>query len=216
MSAADAKALEREVHKSVSFLKGTPFVSQAFNTLRTKLPPHLCYHNIGHTEDVLHEVVLFAHYDGLPARQIELLGVAAAYHDIGFTQGSENHEQRGAKTVRDVLKKQRAYSPEEVDEIAGMILDTKLVRTYSGVKQVANTELGKYLLDADLSNLGRGDFMEKLETVGKELNINIRDFLPTSLQLIVDHEWHTKAAHALRQAKKEENIKHLKKLMQSG
>jgi len=91
-----------------------------------------------------------------------------------------------------------------------MILDTQLIRFEDRVGQVANTELSKRLLDADLSNLGQQDFFERLELVRRELGVEEEGFAQSTLELISRHTWHSRAATELRLEQERLNIQALK------
>ena len=67
-----------------------------------------------------------------------------------------------------------------------MILDTKVVLLPGGAgsEQQASTELSQYLLDADLSNLGRVDFFECLDRVIEEGELPRLDHYIATLGLV--------------------------------
>ncbi|RMG39946.1 MAG: hypothetical protein D6719_12240, partial [Candidatus Dadabacteria bacterium] len=72
--------------------------------------------------------------------------------------------------------------------------------------------LSKYLLDGDLSNLGREDFFDKLELVRLERNIERDGFYKSTLGFVTRHRWQTKVAELLRGPTKAKNIAKLKQL----
>jgi predicted metal-dependent HD superfamily phosphohydrolase len=183
-----------------------PVVQAAVAILTRELPAHLKYHTLAHTEDVLREAILFGVMDHLPPRQLELLAVAAACHDLGFITSSGANELIGATFAREQMTHFGGYSPDEILLVERMILDTALVETPEGPRQIASTELSRYLLDADLSNFGRDDFFERGELQRQELGQERELFRKNTLVLIKAHRWLTPAGQALRQATKERNI----------
>jgi uncharacterized protein len=183
-----------------------PVVQAAVAILARELPAHLKYHTLAHTEDVLREAILFGVMDHLPPRQLELLAVAAACHDLGFITSSGANEPIGATFAREQMTHFGGYSPDEILLVERMILDTALVETPEGPRQIASTELSRYLLDADLSNFGRDDFFERGELQRQELGQERELFRKNTLALIKAHRWLTPAGQALRQATKERNI----------
>lgn len=213
MLSPDEAKLQPEIDAKLQKYRDWPIIKEAMELLAQKLPDSLCYHNAAHTDDVMREAMLFALYDKLSERELDLLAVAAAYHDLGFIESSVEHEARGALMVDAALKRHGGFSPEESSLIRQMILDTKLVVTADGVAQCANTDLSKYLLDADLSNLGRLDFFDKLELVRKELGAEKMGFAKGTLSLITRHIWHTAAGAALRLEREVQNIKELRGLV---
>jgi hypothetical protein len=162
---------------------------------------------------VFDEAILFALTDNLPARDIELLAIAAACHDMGFVQSMVANEPIGAAFARQQMEKVGGYTTEEIAIVERMILDTTLVRSPEGFKQLPTTPLSRYLLDADLSNLGRDDFFEKGQLLRMELGLEPEPFNKAAYALVGNHAWHTPAAYALRQKKKEENVAALKAMI---
>jgi hypothetical protein len=108
------------------------------------------------------------------------------------------------------MERQSGYSSEEILLVDRMILDTALVVTADGPCQIPSTRLSRYLLDADLSNLGRDDFFEKGELQRRELSQDEDRFRRNALALLQAHRWHTDAGQSLRQKKKEDNERSLR------
>lgn len=203
------QTIARTLEETLERLKQLPVIHEGLQVLRHKLPTRLTYHAYSHTEDVLREVVLFALYDNLPARDIELLAVAATLHDIGFIQTDHKNEPIGATYARGIMLRLGGYSDAEIALVEQMILDTALVLHNGALQQIPHTELSKYLLDADLSNFGRDDFFEKGDLQRQEIGATEAEFRVKTLELLQNHTWLTPAAHKLRQSKKEDNLQAL-------
>ena len=187
-----------------------PIVAGILREMEQGLPAGLYYHNLPHTLDVFHEAILFGVVDGLTKRELELLAIGAAYHDAGFLDAKSNNEDQGALRAEADLKKLGSFSAEEIKLVGRMIRDTRVMQDATGARQIATTKLSGYLCDADLSNLGREDFFEKLELVRKEIGLAKSGFLKSTLQLIGGHDWYSPAARKLREAQKRQNIRLLK------
>jgi len=195
-------------------LRQKPIIAHILDELSSKLPKRLYYHVPAHTEDVMHEVLLFGIEDGLKERDLELLVVAAAFHDSGFIDSLVDNEPYGAERAKVAAKSSGDYSKEEVDEITQMILATKVHQLSNGARQLPSTDLSKYLCDADMSNLGRKDFFEKGELLQKERGVKSQqEFLRGLSELILAHKWHTPAGNKLRSKGCEENLEEIKKLL---
>jgi signal transduction histidine kinase len=208
MSEQDITSVSKEMMKH-------PIVSQTLAVLARDLPKELTYHALSHTEDVLTEVIRFGVTDQLPDRQIELLAIAAACHDLGFIKSPVMNEPIGAAYAREQMERHGGYSPDEVTLVERMILDTALVDTGHGPRQIPSTDLSRYLLDADLSNFGRDDFFDKGELQRQELGQDQDIFRRNSFTLLNSHRWLTNAARSLRQKKKEQNLSMLKSMVLS-
>lgn len=198
----------------VSELLKLDLVVEALERLRTGLPAGLFYHTPEHTEDVMREVDGFSSADGLGARQRELLVVSAAYHDLGFVERFRGNESVGAHMAGEAMRRVGRYSPEEIALVETMIRDTEVKFLERGPRQVPSTELSKYLCDADVSNLGRADFLEKAELVRREVNVPRDESFFTNLRkFVAGHEWYTPAAKAARTKGKADNIAALDRII---
>lgn len=210
----DMAKIEEIVSLKIEQYKKLPIVSKAFELLEERLPKDLSYHKKAHTEDVLHEAILFGVLDDLNDKELERLAIAASWHDVGFIDRRNENEELAVKHFREANKN----SPVEyADEIEEMILDTT-VRTIDGnFKIVISKPISAHLLDADLSNFGREDFWIKRKEIADERGVNWEDkaerlvFLQSTLAFIKNHDWHTDIARTLRQEQKEKNIIEMEK-----
>ncbi len=199
------------LEKTVALMKQHKVIAPILAKLSAELSPDLSYHNAAHTEEVMREALFFAIKDGLGPRDIELIAIAAAFHDAGFLSKNTENEALGAKLAVAAMKEAGSYAEEEMKLVNGMILDTVVRSTPHGLKQIPTTRLSPYLLDGDMGNLGREDFFEKGENVFKELGISSRkSFLKASLGMVEAHQWYSPAARNLREAQKQKNIEILK------
>ena len=211
--------IENDVKQAEETLRQLPVISAILDLLKQNLPGHLVYHAFAHTEDVLNEAIRFAITDELPAREIELLAIAAAFHDAGFIKSPVANEPIAARMVREALERHTTahptcgYSADEISLVEQMILDTSLRETQTGLRQVPTCDLSRYLLDADLSNLGREDFFDKGGLQRQELGYDQEVFRRKSFELLNSHRWLTNAGRLLRQAKKDENLQLLKQMI---
>jgi uncharacterized protein len=206
---------QEQISLALAHLIALPLVKEALTLLDKALPDNLSYHNKGHTLEVLRESIRFAVTDGLSERELELLAIAAAFHDTGFIKSPVANELIGAEFAREALQRAGGFSTREIQLVEQMILDTKLVELPAGPQLIPSTKLSRYLLDADLSNLGRDDFFDRSELLRQELGVEERSFRSRSLQVITGHRWFTEAAHALGQKKKEENLLLLRSIVAS-
>lgn len=192
-----------------------PVIEQIFSVMSRNLAPTLHYHAIQHSRDVFEETILFALHDGVERRKIELLGIAAAYHDAGYMEQYADNEPIGAAMAARAMKKQGGYSQSEINEVGQMILSTQLKVTPTGAGRVELTPLAGYLMDADLASFGRDDFFEKCQQLIDETGAQPEALYQQSWRLISNHIWHTKAARELREAKRLQNLKELEEQLKS-
>jgi hypothetical protein len=204
------KELKEQIEYIYSELIKKPEISEALILLE-KLPQTLKYHSKDHTIDVIKETILFALGDGASQSVIEQQAIAAAWHDVGYTEGLKNHEEMGVKLFQQSEAFQK-LSKEQSDEIIANISDTKLkVEGGSPSLSMKESVMG-YILDADVSNFGREDFFKKMALLTEELgidwnNLNTRKaFIKFTIYLLKNHQWKTESAKRMRQQTKEKNI----------
>ena len=204
---------EGRIKEKQDELRRHPIVKEALSILERDLPKGLAYHSLSHTIDVLEEAIRFTVVDSLSDRDIELIAIAAACHDLGFVKSPVLNEPIGASYAREQMAQRGGYTEKEIALVERMILDTALVDTGTGPRQIPSTDLSRYLLDADLSNFGREDFFDKGELQRKELGVDQEIFRRNSFHLLNAHRWLTNAARELREKKKEENLSLLKAMI---
>ncbi len=187
---------------------------EALHRLAEKLPKSLSYHSFDHTAEVLSYSRLFALADECSTRDLQLLEVAATFHDLGFLVERSRHEEVGADVASALLTHVGGFSSEETEMVHDMILDTK-VRTAEGwnFKRIS-TRLSPYLLDADVSNFGRQAFLNKVELVRIELQaLPTRAFYQGVVEMLDAHHWHSTYAKENLQSTKDINRARLLELI---
>lgn len=174
---------------------------------QTRLPDKLYYHNYDHTIYVLQSAIeLAAAEDIINERELLLLKTAALFHDCGYLNTYENHEEESCRIARIYLP-EFGYSPPDIDLICSMIMKTKM-------PQQPQTLLEHILCDADLYYLGGDDFETSGHKLFKEwvamgkLN-NENEWNQMQIKFLESHHYWTNAARANRNNKK---IEHLEKL----
>ncbi len=199
--------VEEQFSEELAQLQQLPVVAAILIRLDQELPKSLVYHSLKHTLGVIEEAFRFALVEGISRRDIEILAVAAAFHDAGFLISRENHELHGAALAREALLADGSFQESEISLIEQMILDTRLQSEGDGPLQVASSRLSGYLLDADLANLGRSDFFDSVSLVKSELAASGLVAPLSEAVLLQRHSWHTSAARDLRNWQKQENLR---------
>ncbi|MCB0321511.1 MAG: HD domain-containing protein [Bdellovibrionales bacterium] len=214
MSGSECPNGNSKVDQAVEFALGLSSVRRARELLQSEKIQKLQYHNEAHTLDVIREAALFGVSGGLDEMELTLLFVAAAWHDVGFLENRFQHEDASAKIFQSEYKQHnfQEITEDQVVVIEQMILDTRVLVLPDGAgsEQQANTYLSQYLLDADLSNLGRVDFFDCLDRVISEGGGLTRlDHYIAALGLISRHRWHTGVAENLRLEREMQNARML-------
>lgn len=186
---------------------GLRVVRSALERIRRENPSHLQYHVLQHTHEVIFFTILLSLVQGLSEKEIELLAIAAAYHDIGYVVRDANNEVIGALMARESMKR-FGYHFDEARDVASWIMDTQLKLIGRQLQQSASTTFSSVLTDADIANFGLPNFFEKRNLIFKENGAkDWREFLIQTLNLLTNgHEWKTQASILLFQEQKEQNI----------
>lgn len=183
----------------------------ALRRLECELSPRLFYHRLAHTrDDVVPAAERYLAMIGVNGEASLLVRTAAYFHDLGFIERATNHEAIGVQIAAEVLPN-FGYEPTHIWTIGGMILATKL-------PQSPHTLLEQVLADADLDLLGRDDFLALNQALRAELAASGKlmtdeQWYDGQLRFIQSHRYWTAAARALRDARKQENIEALTKLL---
>lgn len=181
--------------------------------LANGLPVHLRYHSAAHTlEEVLPAVERLAEMENISGEDLLLLRTAGLYHDLGFTEQSEDHETIGARITEEVLP-QLGYTPAQVKAIQNMILATKAPAS-------PRTQLEEVIVDADLDILGRENYLERIRDLRIELKaqgtvVGDEEWYRHQLTFLETHAYWTASARALRDEGKQKNIRQLTEILEN-
>jgi uncharacterized membrane-anchored protein YitT (DUF2179 family)/predicted metal-dependent HD superfamily phosphohydrolase len=181
------------------------------NKLAKELPDHLCYHNVGHTKDVYTVAMELAEGENITDHEKKLLLTAACFHDTGFLELTTGHETVSCRLANEILL-DFGYKPDEIEEICSIIMATK-------IPQEPKSHAGEILSDADLDYLGRDDFLSVSDKLFSELSFlgvvsSYHDWNKIQVAFMESHRYFTKTSRALREAKKDENLKRIKAKLQ--
>jgi len=179
----------------------------ALGRLAHELSPKLHFHSLTHTrDDVVPAALRLAAQIDICSEDTQLLRTAACYHDIGFIERRDGHEDVSARIAAAALP-HFGYSPEQVAYVVGMIMATKL-------PQQPTNLLEQIMADADLDSLGRSDFFIRNQALRDELaafDHVMSDALwyRTQLNFLQTHHYWTAEAASLRGPAKKQHIDEL-------
>ena len=169
----------------------------------------LYYHHYEHALSVMERSIYLATVEGCSPEEIEMLAIAALFHDTGFVIQYDNNEIIGAKIAQNYLRT-ILYKEEKIKTIEHIILAT-------APDQEPQNLLEKIIKDADMDNLGRDDFFDIAEKLKKERemikNIKIKDpdWHHAALDVIQGHKFYTGTQIKERSEKLLKNTEKLKK-----
>ncbi len=167
------------------------------------------FHDYQHTKSVVESVVEIGHAANLDLRTLELLQLAAWFHDSGYAEGSEGHEERSCRLAVDFLSKEKV-SEEDINVVTRCIMATC-------VPSIPKDQLEEILCDADLSHLGKKDYWDRCGRNRQELLLtkgvvmSEQEWIEYELSFLNAHRYYTQAAEELYNFRKLKHIKQLRK-----
>jgi hypothetical protein len=172
--------------------------------MKKELKPSLTYHTIDHTLDMHRAAIRIMEMENYQnPHERMMIETAAIYHDTGMIISYNDHETQSVMIAGQVLPA-FGYTSEEIDEIAGLILVTRL-------PQVPSTLPEQILCDADLDSLGRDDFFIQSFLLQLEWKLNgiretnLEEWLRFEAGFFTNHHYFTKSERELRDSKKRKN-----------
>ncbi len=186
-------------------------VENYVNILLLPLENHY-YHQFEHSLDVKNRAINLAKKEWLNDSQIEILAIAALFHDTGFVIQYDDNEYIWAKIAKNYLNS-ILYSKEKIKVIERLILATNT--DYKNPIDI----LEKIIKDADLDNLWRADFFEKLNNLEKEIEsikwIKLKkpDWHHATFDLLNNYTYFTDFWKSERWQKKKENMNKFKTMI---
>lgn len=179
--------------------------------LHNQLDGKMTYHNLPHALAVRDAAMALAERAGLSAEDREILELAALFHDTGFVETYEGHEDAGCRIAEEVLGKE-GYPPEKLERVLACIICTK-------ISNQPETLLEMLMRDADMYHLASEDYLTMVESLRKEWavfqgqNYTDTEWHDLNHRFIKGHSYYTHAARELWDAQKTANQKILKKLV---
>jgi predicted metal-dependent HD superfamily phosphohydrolase len=183
--------------------KAKQFVSDLF---QDKLSPNMIYHNLAHTLDVVNNSRKIGKKSDLSDDELEIVTLAAWFHDVGYTEDYMSHEDKGKAIAESFLNEQN-YPQEKTARVLNCIEATK-------IPQSPQNLLEQVICDADLIHFGQEDFFEysdilknEWETAGLKKTSDT-EWQKTSVELLSTHKYFT--AYARRKFEPQQAINLLK------
>lgn len=178
--------------------------------LKNELAEHLYYHSPAHTQDVIESSERIATALQVGEDEMNLLRVAAAYHDCGFLVTYSGHEAAGCEIARQTLP-EHGFRTEDIERICAMIMATR-------VPQEPQSLLAEILCDADLDYLGRDDFYTIGQQLFKEwMHVGIvmdeQTFNRIQVKFLNAHRYRTPACIAQRAPVKQAHLEEIEKVV---
>ncbi|MGK7395878.1 MAG: Pycsar system effector family protein [Candidatus Cyclobacteriaceae bacterium M3_2C_046] len=124
-----------------------------FNLFKDKLSDKYIYHDYAHTLETVKYVKEISQAYELALEDLEIVILAAIFHDTGHIESYREHEEASARIAQKFLQS-IDYEQAKIDKVEELILSTKLYQPSEGLLQ-------EILHDADLINIGKKGFFSK-------------------------------------------------------
>lgn len=175
------------------------------------------YHNINHTKEVVAAINLIGNAERLNPDDLELVLMAGWFHDVGYFECCEGHEEISIKCSKSFLEKE-AVDAEKIDKIIKCIKATEM-------PQNPNSLLEQIICDADLHFLGLPNYAAYSNNLRREIEareskeFSDLEWWKSSLSFYEEHNYYTVFANKEYGIQKKLNVllikKKIKKLKKS-
>jgi predicted metal-dependent HD superfamily phosphohydrolase len=180
-------------------------IEQVAREILEALPGNLCYHHLGHTQEVVQSVQLIGRRSGLLAKEIEWATLAAWLHDIGYSRTYLGHEEVSAEMAGEILR--TTDMPEaEIRIIQNGIRATRVGKS-------PENQMEAVLSDADLAYLAGPDFVEKSLSLRSEWErvlgrvFTNKSWWEINKRFLRNHKYHSHFGQQVLERRKKRRLK---------
>ena len=128
--------------------------------LQQNLPEGYVYHNIDHTLNVVESANEIGEHYGISKEDMEILLLAAWFHDTGISKVYIGHEEKSIEIFQDFIREDN-LPPEKIEKVVQLIKITN-------ISLHPESLLEKIIRDADLSHTGQKGFQKRLILLRQE------------------------------------------------
>lgn len=180
---------------------------------KDKLSSVYFYHNFIHTTYTVNKAEEIMRNTSVSEEDQEKVLLALWFHDTGYVECAQNHEEKGVTILADFLK-QENYTESYIEDVSRLILATKI--TYE-----PQNLLEKIVKDADCSHFASHDYNDISDALRKEWELtNVRCFSNEewnagNLDMLKNrHHYYTDYAKENWEPLKKKNIKKIEKKLE--
>ena len=176
-----------------------------------EIQDNLRYHDILHTEYVADQSERIGKSSGLSKEELDIVIVAAWFHDSGFVSRSDGHEEESQIIAREFLTS-RKISEEFINQVLGCIEATKMPQN------PGDNILAQVVCDADMAYLSEDFYLERTALLRKEWNhkpetkLSKKTYYKETVELFNNHRYYTEYADKEYSPGKAKNSELLHKL----
>ncbi len=171
------------------------------------------YHSFGHTKEVAEAAEKIGKAAGLNNVEMEVVLIAAWFHDTGYLIDKQNHEEHSAQFAEEFLRGNH-FPESKIQLVKDNILATE-------INHIPGNLMEEVLHDADYINLASPDNLMQSELLRDEI-VNYggkkpteEEWLTSELKFLLNHRYYTSYSRNKLEEKKSENIKKIKKKLKN-
>lgn len=174
------------------------------NLFKDRLSSAYTYHNLEHTIQVVDKIKILTKEENVGPEDTENLILAAWFHDLGYVDDADNHEEESRKIASDFLKQHR-FPEERIAKIGELILATdKFYKPKNHLEEI--------IKDADMYHLASDDYFRICENLRQEIKevhhqkFSKLQWAELNITFFAKHQFYTKFAKENWQPEKEKNV----------
>ncbi|MFC2084439.1 Pycsar system effector family protein, partial [Bacteroidota bacterium] len=166
-------------------------------------------HSINHVKDVVKATKKIGEVSELSSDELEIVQISAWFHDIGYNNSFEKHEEKSVESAHNFLSSIN-YPQEKINKVTSAIMATK-------IPQSPKNSIEEVLCDADLCHLGTIDFFDKSELFRIELERRLGktfsdyEWLQNTIDFFSQQKFFTEYVKRKYQQQRNENLLKLQK-----
>ncbi|ROH97444.1 Pycsar system effector family protein [Chryseobacterium daecheongense] len=180
---------------------------------KDKLSSVYFYHNFIHTTYTVNKAEEILKNTDVSAEDQEKVLLALWFHDTGYIECAQNHEERGIEILKDFLQNEN-YPENYINDVSNLILATKIDREPGNL-------LEKIVKDADCSHFASHDYNDISDALRKEWELtNVKcysndEWNAGNLDMLKNkHHYYTDYAKENWEPLKKKNIKKIEKKLE--
>ncbi|MBK8923661.1 MAG: HD family phosphohydrolase [Saprospirales bacterium] len=191
---------------TTSLLKDTEAFVQAF--FAENVPHKFVFHDFEHTVQTVAAAKVIGEGCQLDEHTLSLLLLATWFHDTGYAQGPEDHEDRSCNNAERFLRGKIA--DDDIDTVLRCIRATRVPQQPQNLPE-------QIICDADLSHLGMDIYWDRNSRLRQEFALtrgqvmNDQEWMDFELNFMLTHEYHTAVAQEMLNKRKGKHIQRLMK-----
>lgn len=176
---------------------------------RERKPDWVKFHTFGHAKAVVKRCNEIGAASNQSAEDLEVVTIAAWFHDVGYVEGIQGHEERSLAMATTFLR-ENGYPEEKIAQVAACIAATKMPQNPKNL-------LEQILCDADLAHLASEDFPQFSERVRLEIEhqkghkLTDREWLALNIDFVAGHRYFTDYARTRYESQRSRNLAVLRK-----